>query len=491
MDAGKIRITGAREHNLRNLSLEIPKNKLVVITGVSGSGKSSLAFDTLYAEGQRRYVESLSAYARQFLERLEKPDVDAIEGLSPAIAIEQRTSTPNPRSTVATTTEIYDYLRVIYAAAGQPHDPQTGVPLVRKTIPEIAAALIAAGEGAKLVLLAPVPEPEWRGSGGLKAFLARLKKQGFIRVRIAGEIHDVEEIGAATVAELEGRLERGRSAKDGDPADRPVEIVIDRLTARADARDRLIDSVRTALRQSGHEVRALIGDAAGGWREERFSTGFTNPRSGFRLPELTPRHFSFNSHAGACPACEGLGIRLECDPALLVSDAKRSLADGAIKSWWARNPKLLAVHKRQISALAAHFSVDESAPFESLPPEFKSALFHGTTAPIRTGWKTGGTTRSVAKPFEGLCRQAERLHETSESEFVRMNVARFMNPKPCPACNGRRLKPEILAVTLRGGCGSAHRSVGVPPMSEGMAGEAGGGAHGPEGHATGRATLRA
>jgi excinuclease ABC subunit A len=460
--AGWIKVIGARQHNLRNISVAIPKNKLVVITGVSGSGKSSLAFDTLYAEGQRRYVESLSAHARQYLERLEKPDVDAIEGLSPAIAIEQRMNAPNPRSTVATATEIYDYLRVLYAAAGQPHDPATGEAISRKTMPQIAAELAALPEGTRLILLAPVPPSEF-ASGGLKPLLARLKKQGFIRVRVDGEIHELDLMDGEQSAEAEPAMRRKKSR---DSADRvTIEIVIDRLVVRADVHDRLIDSIRTALRWSQHEVWALIDEGDGRSGEVRFSTAFMNPNTGFRLAELTPRHFSFNSHQGACPACQGLGVRFECDPDLLVPDRRASLKDGAVKSWWARNAKLLAVHKRQIDALVAHFHVDPITPFERLPRDFQQALFFGTgTTAIKTGWKTSGATRSITKPFEGLCAQAQRLYESSESEFVRKNVARFMNPKPCPACGGRRLKPEILAVTLRSSVADVEANV---PLARG------------------------
>ena len=468
-DPGWIRIVGARQHNLKNLTLSLPKNQLVVITGVSGSGKSSLAFDTLYAEGQRRYVESLSAYARQFLERLEKPDVDSIEGLSPSIAIEQRTSAPNPRSTVATTTEIYDYLRILYSACGQPHDPATGEPIFRQTIPQIAAELSALPEGTRVMLLAPVPAVEVGGSGDLRPIFSRLRKAGFVRVRVEGQILDLEDpAGEAARLDDRGRAVPPSAAAgapshitdtttappDAEPASPRVQIVIDRLAMRPDGLDRLIDSIRTALRWSRDEVWALVEDAhvAGGWREERFTTSFRNLKTGFRLPELTPRHFSFNSHQGACPACHGLGTQLECDPDLLVPDRSLSLAEGAVKSWWTGNPTMLAFEKQQLAALATHFHAPMELPFDKLPNSFQDALFHGTgPTAIKTGWKTGGTTRSLSKPFEGLVPQARRLYETSESEALRKNLARFMNPIRCAACHGRRLRPEILAVTLRSG----------------------------------------
>jgi excinuclease ABC subunit A len=448
MMTDEIRVVGARQHNLKNLTLTLPRNRLIVMTGVSGSGKSSLAFDTLYAEGQRRYVESLSAYARQFLERLEKPDVDSIEGLSPAIAIEQRTSAPNPRSTVATTTEVYDYLRVLYAACGQPHDPLTGEPLFRQTIPQIAAKLHLLPEGTRIMILAPLPASEVGDTGDLRPLMTRLQKAGFVRVRVAGKIHELDSL----VGEEAGGNQEWRSTTGVAPM---VEIVIDRLAIRPDAVDRTMDSVRTALRWSRDEVWVLIDDAPRGgeseWRERRFTTSFTNPATGFRLGELTPRHFSFNSHLGACPDCQGLGVQLEADPDLLVPDCSVSLAAGAVKSWWTGNPTMLGLFKQEVDALALHFGVSRDLPFEALPEAFRDALFHGTgSTAIRTGWKTRGTTRSLAKPFEGLIPQARRLYDSSESDTLKRSIARLMRGRTCETCAGRRLRPEILAVTLRG-----------------------------------------
>ena len=445
-DSGWIRVSGARQHNLKNLSLALPKNRLIVVTGVSGSGKSSLAFDTLYAEGQRRYVESLSAYARQFLERLEKPDVDAIEGLSPAIAIEQRSSAPNPRSTVATTTEIYDYLRVLYAACGQPHDPATGEPLFRQSIPQIAATLQALPEGTRIMILAPLPAAEAGPKGDLRPLLTRLQKAGFVRLRVNGTVSEMESLTAEQAS--------GEEPWRFSPATPPsVEIVIDRLAIRPDGIDRLIDSVRTALRWSRDEVWVLIDDAPRDapprWREQRFTTSFTNPATGFRLGELTPRHFSFNSQLGACPDCQGLGVQLEIAPDLLVPDPALSLAQGALTSWWTGNPSMLAVFRQEVDALAAHFGAARDVPFEQLPAAFRDALFHGTgTTAIKTGWKTGAATRSLAKPFEGLIPQGRRLYHSSESESLKRRLARLMRGTTCPSCAGRRLRPEILAVTL-------------------------------------------
>jgi excinuclease ABC subunit A len=424
----KITITGARQHNLKNISVEIPRDKLVVITGMSGSGKSSLAFNTLYAEGQRRYVESLSAYARQFLDQLEKPDVDFIEGLSPAIAIEQRSSSPTPRSTIATATEIYDYLRILYSATGQPHDPQTGEAIHRKTVPDIIAEIEGHAEGTRLILLAPLPATE---TGSPKKLFDRLAKQGLVRVRVNGHIFELEdEIPITKDVEMK------------------IELVIDRLIVREGLHARLMDSIQTALRWSKHDVWFLIDDD-GSWKLQTYTTAFANPATGFRMPELTPKHFSFNSHAGACETCHGIGSELVCDPELMAPDDSISIEDGAVKSWWARNPKLRAMHDAQLAALVDHFSVDRTLPFNRLSEEFRKALFYGTgKVAIKSGWKTSATTRSVSKPFEGLCVQAARLYETSESESTRKNVRRFMNPRPCRACEGRRLRPEILGVTL-------------------------------------------
>jgi excinuclease ABC subunit A len=407
-----IRIQGARQHNLKNLDLEIPRNRFVVITGVSGSGKSSLAFDTLYAEGQRRYVESLSAYARQFLDRLEKPEVDFIEGLTPAIAIEQRSSQPNPRSTIATATEIYDYLRILYAALGRPHDPVTGTPLVRHTIKDIVDVLVAFPEGTRLILVAPVKIEKGET---VRESLERFRAQGFLRARLDGALVEIEEIAEKTKA-------------------KSVEIVIDRLVVRDDLRSRLADSLETAQKLSENRIAALA-QAPGTEDYERhdFTFQYTNPETGYFLPKLTPKHFSFNSHSGACPACHGLGSKLVPDPELIVPDPDKSLNEGAVKTWWTGSKSRKGYHQRAIADLAKHYQADLDAPVRTLPREFKKALLYGD------------------ERFEGLATQATRLLDTSDSEMTKRNVRRFMSAKPCPGCGGRRLKDEILAVTL------AHR----------------------------------
>ncbi|HSJ04827.1 MAG TPA: excinuclease ABC subunit UvrA [Verrucomicrobium sp.] len=423
-----IRVRGARQHNLKNVDVDIPRGKLVVLTGVSGSGKSSLAFDTLYAEGQRRYVQSLSAYARQFLDQLDKPDVDFIDGLSPAVAIEQRTVAHNPRSTIATVTEIYDYLRVLFSAAGQPHDPTTGAPLRKTTSAEIADELLGLPDGTRTIVLAPAVDHE---KGDFRGLFEKLQRQGFVRVRLDGEI-----------LELDDKIRTPRAEPHS------IEIVVDRLVIREGVRARLMEALETALKWNPREVRFLIGNNEP--QELRsFTTAFANPATGLVLEDFTPKHFSFNTHLGACPACEGVGTLMAADPHLLVPDDSKSLADGAVKTWWTRQPRLKALHDRTVEALAKHFSADPKLPFKKLPAAFKEALFHGTGATaVATGWKLDGNKRSIAKPFEGLITQVERMYAETKTDKLRSMLARFMNPLPCKTCEGRRLKPEVLAVLI-------------------------------------------
>jgi excinuclease ABC subunit A len=412
---------------LRNLDLEIPREQLVVVTGPSGSGKSSLAFHTLFAEGQRRFVESLSAYARQFLDQLEKPDVDAIDGLSPAIAIEQRSGGLNPRSTVATATEIYEHLRVLWAAAGTPHDPETGERLEKMGAGDIVAALAAEAEGSKIVVLAPVPREE--AVDGVR-LAGDLKRQGFVRVRVNGEMLDLDEAAAA----WPGRVEA-------------VEVVVDRLVVRPGVESRLADSVETALRICGVEARVLLQrPGADEWETRSFQTSYRNPRTGFVIGELTPRHFSFNSHLGACPACEGLGTERFCDPGLLVDDPGAALAD-AVKGWWKPKSQREKAFKREAEAMERMFDVAGVA-FSALPEDLIHLLFHGGM--LDTGWKVGAEKKPQIKRYEGLCVEAERKLREARSEAVRRRVGRVMSDRPCRACGGRRLKPEVLAVKLGG-----------------------------------------
>jgi excinuclease ABC subunit A len=424
-----IRVRGARQHNLQNIDVDIPRHQLVVLTGVSGSGKSSLAFDTLFAEGQRRYVQSLSAYARQFLGQMEKPDVDFIEGLSPAVAIEQVHSNPNPRSTIATVTEIYDYLRVLYAVAGQPYDPATGEKLHRSTPPEIADKVLALGEGTRVVVLSP----QHPATGAdTRTLFEKLKRQGFVRVRLNGTIVELEDSPALDDAEQY-----------------QVQIVIDRLVVRPDSRQRLMEAIESSLHWNDREVQFLV-NLDGSEEILSYTTAFANPRTGYAIERLTPQHFSFNTHLGACPACEGTGAIPTPDPALLVPDESKSLAAGAIKAWWVRHPKVKQIFNQGIEALAKHFGAALDAPFQDLPQDFKDALFHGTgSAAISTGWQKAGNKRSLAKPFEGLLPEIARLYQSAESDVLRAALSRLMNPRPCTTCAGMRLKPESLAVRLR------------------------------------------
>ncbi|GAA5482451.1 excinuclease ABC subunit UvrA [Haloferula sargassicola] len=423
-----IRIRGARQHNLRNLDLEIPREKLVVVTGPSGSGKSSLAFHTLFAEGQRRFVESLSAYARQFLDQLEKPDVDAIEGLSPAIAIEQRSGGLNPRSTVATATEIYEHLRVLWAAAGTPHDPETGERLKKMGAGDIVAALSAEPERTKVVVLAPVPREE---AADGERLVADLKRQGFVRVRLDGEMIDLDEAESAWPARA-----------------REVEIVVDRLVVREGAESRIADSVETALRICGSESRVLVQrPESDEWEVRSFQTSYRNPKTGFTIGELTPRHFSFNSHLGACPACEGLGTERFCDPGLLVDDPQKPLAQ-AVKGWWKPKSQREKMFAREAEAMERMFGV-EGVAFAELPEALKVLLFHGGT--LETGWKMGAEKKPQLKKYEGLCVEAERKLHAARSEAVRRRILRVMAERPCRVCGGKRLKAAVLAVRMEGG----------------------------------------
>ena len=444
MPAQVIKISGARQHNLKNLHVEIPREKLVVMTGLSGSGKSSLAFDTLYAEGQRRYVESLSAYARQFLDQMEKPNVDFIQGLSPAIAIEQRSAGANPRSTIATTTEIYDYLRLLFSAVGQPHDPVTGRRLNRQTPQQIVDQIRAYEAGSKIIVLAPLIENQ---AGEFRDVIEKLKREGYVRARIDGQLIELDRPEPI-------RLNKNRR--------HTIEAVVDRLSIRDGIRVRLTDSIETALKLGGNSILILQSKQKTTnarhpisttepeqWAELRYSTDYGNAETGFTLGDLTPRHFSFNSHLGACPACHGLGTQLVCDPDLMISDPARTLAEGAITPWRRGTKRMQAYYRHLQKALVKHFHVDEDVPFSDLPEEFKRALYFGTNGtPIEMNF-SGNGEKKVAKPFEGLVPQMQRLYEQTQSEFTRNRIRSFMNREPCKVCNGARLKPEILGVTIK------------------------------------------
>jgi len=435
MPAEVIRITGARQHNLRNLTLEIPREKLVVITGMSGSGKSSLAFDTLYAEGQRRYVESLSAYARQFLDQMQKPDVDFIEGLSPAIAIEQRSSGGNPRSTIATTTEIYDYLRLLYSSIGQPHDPSTGAPISKLTPQQIVDQIVAYPAETRIVLLAPLVQDE---VGEFRDVIEKLKREGFVRVRVDGEII---ELGRPEPI----RLEKGSKHR--------IEVVVDRLVIREGVRTRLADSVDTALKWGENRLAVLrrVGDALPEvWEELKYSIDYSNPDTGFTLPLLTPKHFSFNSHLGACPVCHGLGTELVCDAELMIPDQEKSLAEGAVAPWAKAGKRMQGYYSGVLESLAKEYRVSMEAPYRELPEKFQQALCFGTGERVVTlNWGEDGKRTKVEKPFDGLVASLQNLYDTTESEFTRQRIRQYMSRRTCSACQGARLKPEILAVTIR------------------------------------------
>jgi excinuclease ABC subunit A len=423
-----IRIKGARQHNLKNLDVEIPRNALVVVTGLSGSGKSSLAFDTLYAEGQRKYVESLSAYARQFLDQMQKPEVDYIEGLSPAIAIEQRSAAAGPRSTIATTTEIYDYLRLLFSAAGRPHDPATGEPVVRQTPQQICDVVAAYGEGTRVMVLAPLVHGQ---RGEFRDVIDKARREGFVRLRVDG--------GLVEISEPQGpRLDKGRA--------HTIEAVVDRLVVRAEVRSRLAESIETALRWgSGKVAVARQEGPSAPWVDAHFSTDYSNPSTGFTMPKLTPKHFSFNSHLGACPACHGIGST-PCFDADLMIDPDASLESGAIRPWKTANKRMKAYYAALIEALAAHVPAPKDRPFRDLPAAFQKLVIEGSGGePVKVRISA---TRAVSKPFEGLVAQVERLFDSSRSEFTRKRLRAFQGRRLCEACGGARLKPEILAVTL-------------------------------------------
>ncbi len=451
MAAQTIKIVGARQHNLKNLSLDIPREKLVVITGMSGSGKSSLAFDTLYAEGQRKYVESLSAYARQFLDQMQKPDVDYIEGLSPAIAIEQRSSATNPRSTIATTTEIYDYLRLLFSSVGQPHDPVTGEPIFKLTPQQIVDRILEYPESTRFIMLAPIVQNE---KGEFRDVLEKVKREGFVRVRVDGEILEVDNPQPI-------RLVRDKMHS--------IEAVVDRLVIREGVRVRLADSVDTALKWGNSQIMVLRQEMSeGSWIEERYSTGFLNPRTRFAIPELTPKHFSFNSHLGACPVCHGLGTELVCDAELMIPDRQKSLAEGAILPWAKANKRMQPYYAGLLTSIAKAFCTSLETPFADLAEDFQNAVINGTgDREIEIVWGSATRKTRVRKPFEGLVPQMQRLYEETDSEFTRNRIRGYMSRRLCSRCGGARLKPEILSVTIQDKVGKAVNIREICQMSIG------------------------
>ncbi|MBN1103164.1 MAG: excinuclease ABC subunit UvrA [Deltaproteobacteria bacterium] len=424
MTNDSIRIRGARQHNLKDISLDIPRNKLVVITGLSGSGKSSLAFDTVYAEGQRRYVESLSAYARQFLEQMDKPDVDAIEGLAPAVAIEQRSSTSNPRSTVGTSTEIYDYLRLLFARIGRPHCPQCNREISPQTTQQIVDRIMDLPEGAKVQILAPLVTGK---KGEHPQLLQRLRKDGFTRVRIDGEVRLLEE---------NITLDKARRHDIG--------VVVDRLVIRKDIRRRLTDSMELTLNLSeGQAIVDLVGD-----REIYFSQKAACTRCGISIPDLTPQMFSFNNPQGACPECSGLGTRRYFDPGLIVPDPGKGLKEGALAPWASRQS--LYFHQL-LDAICRHYGVDGYTPFKDLPGKVQEVLLHGSgDEEITFRFEQDKRRHLFKRPFEGIIPNLERRYRETESYQIREELETYMDLRPCPTCKGARLKGISLSVTVHG-----------------------------------------
>jgi excinuclease ABC subunit A len=423
--AGFITVRGAREHNLKNIDVRIPRDELTVITGLSGSGKSSLAFDTIYAEGQRRYVESLSAYARQFLELMGKPDVDSIEGLSPAISIEQKTTSRNPRSTVGTVTEIADYMRLLWARVGIPYSPATGLPIEAQTVSQMVDRVMAMAPRTRLLLLAPVVRDR---KGEYRKELAELQRRGFTRVKVDGTLYEIADVPALN-----------RKIKH------EIEAVVDRIVIGPDIERRLADSFETALALADGIVFAENAETG-----ERvvFSSRFACPVSGFSIAEIEPRLFSFNSPHGACPACDGLGVEAFFDPSLVVPDERRPLAEGAVAPWTnAQSP----YYDQTLQSLARHYKVTTRTPWQNLPAHVREAILHGSgETVVKFTYKDGVREYSVDKPFEGVMTNlARRLRET-DSAWVREELGRYQAEKPCHVCAGARLKPQALAVKVAG-----------------------------------------
>jgi len=416
-------VRGARAHNLKNVDADIPRNRLVVVTGVSGSGKSSLVFDTVYAEGQRRYIESLSAYARQFLGQMDKPEVESIEGLTPTIAIEQRTGSASPRSTVATATEIYDYLRVLYARAGEPHCPKCGRPIARQTAEDIANQTLAMPAGTRVMILAPVVRGR---KGESREVFAGLKREGYIRARVDGEM-----------VELERPPELDKKKRH------EILALVDRITVRAAVKTRLVDSIETALGLAEGLVTIACeeGPGSGKWLDATCSEKYACVDCGVSIEELEPRSFSFNSPYGACPECAGLGNRMELDPELIVPDQSLTLSGGAVAAWRHHGARFNFYYNKTVRRFARHFRVATDVPFRELPEDVRRILLQGTTDRDEARFGHG---------FEGVIPNLMRRFLATESEFVKGRIHEYMSPLPCPKCGGARLKPEALAVKLGG-----------------------------------------
>jgi excinuclease ABC subunit A len=459
-DSRFITIRGAREHNLKNVDLELPRDKLVVFTGLSGSGKSSLAFDTIYAEGQRRYVESLSAYARQFLEMMQKPDVDQIDGLSPAISIEQKTTSKNPRSTVGTVTEIYDYMRLLWARIGVPYSPATGLPIESQTVSQMVDRVLALPEGTKLYLLAPVARGR---KGEYKKEFAEYLKKGFQRVKVDGKFYEIAEVPT-----LDKKLNHD------------IDVVVDRVVVREEIKQRLAESFETALKLADGLAVAELADphpipppragegvarsAAGGGASKAvkdegmkrgtqddpnrilFSEKFACPVSGFTIAEIEPRLFSFNSPHGACPECDGLGVEKQIDPDLVVPDPKKSLREGAIAPW---SRSSSPYYTQTLEALGRKYKFSQQVAWKELPKKIRDIVLYGSGEDeVKFTYDDGARTFETRKPFEGVVNNLERRYRETDSDWAREDIERFFSTVPCKACHGNRLKPEALAVKV-------------------------------------------
>ena len=443
-DQKYISIRGAREHNLKNIDLDLPRDSLIVMTGLSGSGKSSLAFDTIYAEGQRRYVESLSAYARQFLEMMQKPDVDQIDGLSPAISIEQKTTSRNPRSTVGTVTEIADYMRLLFARVGIPYSPATGLPIESQTVSQMVDRVLEQEEGTRLFILAPISRGR---KGEFKKELAELQKKGFQRVKIDGVFYEIADAPA-----LDKKFKHD------------IDVVVDRVVVRADMKTRLADSIETSLRLAEGIAVAEFADkplAAADTSEEGanksknetherllFSEKFACPVSGFTIAEIEPRLFSFNNPFGACPACDGLGSQQAVDPALIVPETHVSLRAGAVAPW-AKSTS--PYYTQTLEALGKAYGFKLGDRWRDLPEEAQKAILYGTgKREIAFQYDDGLRSYKTTKTFEGVIPNLERRWKETDSAWSREDIERYMSATPCPACSGFRLKPEALAVKING-----------------------------------------
>ncbi|CAN5919220.1 excinuclease ABC subunit UvrA [soil metagenome] len=420
-----ISIRGAREHNLKNVDIDLPRDKLVVITGLSGSGKSSLAFDTVYAEGQRRYVESLSAYARQFLELMQKPDVDSIEGLSPAISIEQKTTSRNPRSTVGTVTEIYDYLRLLFARVGVPYSPATGLPIESQTVSQMVDRIKTMADGTRLYLMAPIVRGR---KGEHRKELQELQKKGFQRVKIDGKLYEISEAPA-----LDKKYKHD------------LDVVVDRIVVRPDLGNRLADSIETALTLA--EGLAIAENADTGERTV-FSARFACPVSSFTIEEIEPRLFSFNAPQGACPACDGLGVKMFFDPEMVVPDDRLSLSEGAVAPWADSSGQY---YMQTLDSIAKHFKVKMSMPWRDLPKKVRDVVLQGSGGEsIAMRYDDGIRQYQTTKPFEGVIPNLDRRWKETDSSWVREELERFQHESKCETCGGARLKPEALAVKIAG-----------------------------------------